>query len=75
MKVMGAIGKSRKNVVREGDTRGEREGMIAGYFSEFFLLPSRVPFFIAPITFKRLLCRLIKPLCAGKMVCVIKAYV
>ena len=33
---MGAISKSRKNVVREGDTRGEREGMIEGYFSEFF---------------------------------------
>jgi len=72
---MGAISNSRKNGVREGDTRGEREGMIAGYFSEFFFLPSRVPFFPAPITFKRLLRRRIKPLCAGKMVCVIKAYI
>ena len=48
--------------------------MIAGYFSEFFFLLSRVPFFLAPITFKRLLRGLIKPLCSGKMVCVIKAY-
>ena len=55
MEIMGAISKSRKNVVREGDTRGEREGMIAGYFSEFFLLPACVPFFPVTITFKRLL--------------------
>ena len=53
---MGAISKSRKNGVREGDTRGEREGMIAGYFSEFFFSTLACPvlscahYFQAPAT-------------------------